>query len=195
MPSAVLPTPQYISYTANILPLIGTDKILVNNVDDTAIPTAEADTLISSGESIALEDLSVYYVTVPALITTAGGTWETLPPQTYTFIYDLFVYQASVQLLRAFIERNTDARHRLDSFLDYFSEQYAKRFNRLEDKLPNGSYRYQLIGLKMLNSGIPRKPKNYVLSGQIGNANSYVNHRLTNSQLNWGSGIPINWLG
>ena len=44
--SAPLPTPQYIDYTDNVLPIVGTDKILVSDTDSTGIPTAEADQLI-----------------------------------------------------------------------------------------------------------------------------------------------------
>jgi hypothetical protein len=192
MSAAPLPTPNYITYTANVRPLIGTDKILVSDVDSTVIPTAEADQLIASAEGIVLADLSPYFVTVPALITTAGGVWTTLPPQTYSFVYNMFVYQASLQLIRAFIERNTDARRELDEFVDYYGLQYSKYLNRLMDRLPNGAYRYQLIGLQTLNSGIPRTPANYVRTGSIGLNGDYPNRQMTNPQSNFSGVFP--WL-
>lgn len=190
---AVLPSPQYIDYTENVLPLIGTDKILVSDSDSTGIPTLEADQLIASGESIVLEDLSPYYVTVPALITTTGGTWENLPAQTYSFIYNMFVYQAAVQLIRAFIERNTDAVHTLSRYVDYYDMQYARHLNRMVDLLPNGAYKYQLIGLQPLNTGIPRTPASYARTGRIGGANNYVGGQLTNPQRNFANGIWRWW--
>ena len=137
--SAPLPTPQYIDYTDNVLPIVGTDKILVSDTDSTGIPTAEADQLIASAESITLADLSPYYITVPALITTTGGLWTTLPAQTYTFIYNMFVYQACVQLIRAFIQRNSDRSQTLGYFVDYFELEYTRHLNRIVDLLPNGA--------------------------------------------------------
>ena len=192
---APLPTPQYINYVDNVLPLIGTDKILVSDIDPTGIPTAEANQVIASGESIVLEDLSPYYITVPALITTTGDVWTTLPPQTYTFVYNMFVYQTSLQLIRAFIQRNTDAIRTLSGFVDYFELQYSRHLNRLMDLLPNGAYRFQLIGLATLNIGIPRTPKQYSTSGSIGASNNYAGNQMTNPQLNWSSGFPFGRTG
>ncbi len=194
MAGAPVPMPNYVDYTDNVLPLIGTDKILVSDTDPTGIPTLEANQLIASGESIVLEDLSPYYVTVPALITTSGGDWTTLPPQTYAFVYNMFVYQASVQLIRAFIERNTDAIRTLKGFVDYFEQQYARHLNRIMDILPNGAYRYQLIGLQPLNTGIQRTPKRYVATGSLGINKDYSGRQLTNPKENFANGFPFgNW--
>lgn len=185
MPAAPLPTPQYIDYTANILPLIGTDKVLVMDGDSTAIGTAEADVLIAAGESLALEDLSPYYITVPDLITTTGGDWTTLPKWTYNTLYNMMVYQASLQLIGSFIAKNTDEEGRtLSYFQKYFAQQYNILLNRVTDKLPNGSYRYQLIGLQPLATGIPRKPRRYAMSGQLGGPN-YVDSQVTNPARNF----------
>jgi len=176
------------------LPLVGTDKVLVSDTDSTGIPTAEANQLVASGESIVIADLSPYYVTVPALITTTGNNWTTLPSEQYTFLYNMFVYQASLQLLRAFIERNTDAIRTLSGFVDYFELQYSRHLNRIVDLLPNGSYKYQFSGLKTLNTGIPRKPVNYALGGSIGSYNNYAGNQLTNPQNNYSNGFPFgNW--
>jgi len=187
---APLPTPNYIDYTDNVKPLIGTDKVLVSDTDSTGISTVEANQLIASAEGIVLEDLSPYYVTVPTLITTTNGLWTTLPAQSYSFIYNMFVYQASLQLIRAFIERNTDMKRVLDDFVDYYGLEYSKYLNRLMDKLPNGAYRYQLIGLKTLNAGIPRTPAQYAVTGSIGQSNNYTNGQMTNAQNNYSGLFP-----
>ncbi len=192
--SAPLPNPQYIDYTNNVLPLIGTDKILVSDTDSTGIPTLEANQLIASGESIVIADLSPYYITVPALITTTGGLWTTLPAEQYTFLYNMFVYQASLQLIRAFIERNTDAMRTLGGFVDYYELQYTRLLNRLFDLLPNGAYKYQLSALKTLNTGIPRTPACYAKGGTIGVNRDYAGNQMTNPQRNYNTGAPFgNW--
>lgn len=186
---APVPGPQYIDYTDNILPLIGTDKILVSDILPNAIPTAEANALISDGESIALEDLSPYYVTVPALVTTTGGDWTTLPNFTYTIIYHMMVYQASLQLIGNFIARNTDEVGRtLSYFQKFYADEYNKILSRVRDKLPNGAYRYQLFGLEPLNTGIPRTYRTYCRSGSLG-ARNYVGRQLTNPQSNFSNGF------
>ena len=191
MASAPLPAPQYINYIDNLFLLVGMDKVAVNDIDSTAIPVAEANALIATGESIALEDLSPYYVTVPALITTTGGNWTTLPPQTYTFVYNMMVYQSALQLIGSFIARNTDnANGTLSYFQNYYTNEYGKLLARLQDKLPTGSYRYQLIGLQLLNTGIPRKPRTYSVGGNLG-ADNYTDTQVTNPARNfdvfWGS--------
>lgn len=195
MPSAPLPTPQYIDYTANVLPLIGTDKLLVSDTDSTGIPTVETNQLIASGESIVLEDLSPYYITVPALITTTGGNWTTLPTQTYTFIYNMFVYQSAIKLIRAFIQKNTDRSRTLGGFVDYYEIEYARHLNRLVDILPNGAYKYQLIGLATLSTGIKRTPPVYAIGGSIGTNEDYVVNQLINPENNFASGFPFGTWG
>lgn len=185
MTAAPLPTPQYIDYTDNIEPLIGTDKILVSNSVSTAIPVAQANILIAAGESLALEDLSPYYVTVPTLITTNQQPWTSLPPQTYSVLYNMMVYQASLQLIGAFIARNTDEDGRtLSYFQNYFTNEYNKILNRILERLPNGSYRYQLIGLEPLNTGISRRPNCYARSGNFGVGN-YSDEQVTNPARNY----------
>lgn len=187
---AALPAPQYINYTDNIQPLIGTDKVLVSNTAPNAIPVAEANALIAYGESLALIDLSPYYVTVPALITTSGQDWTHLPAQTYDTIYNMFVYQASLQLIGNFIARNTDEENRtLSYFQKFYASEYAKILNRLIDKLPNGGYRYQLLGLKTFDLGIERRYKRYVNSGNLG-APNYTNRQVTNPAINYSGGWP-----
>ncbi len=188
---AAVPTPQYITYVDNVLPLIGTDKILVSDTDSTGIPTIEANQLTASGESIVLEDLSPYYITVPALITTSGGVWTTLPAYQYTFLYNMFVYQSALQLIRAFIERNTDQVRELAGFVDYFDTQYARHLNRLVDLLPNGAYKYQLSALATVNTGIPRTPVRYARSGSIGSYNDYIGNQLTDPQRNFAATFPF----
>lgn len=185
MPAAIVPQPQYIDYQTNVYPLIGRDKVLVDNFDLNAIDTVTANMLLAAGESIALEDLSPYYVTVPALITCKGGTWETLPYQTYTIIYDMFVYQAALQLIGSFIAKNTDEEGRsLSYFQNYYAHEYANRVRRIVDLLPNGDYKYQLIGLQPLNTGIPRIPKRYARSGAMG-VGSYADGQFTNPGRNF----------
>lgn len=192
MAIAPLPEPQYIDYTVNVQPLIGTDKILVSDDDSTAIPTAEANILVAAGESLALEDLSPYYQTVPTLITTTGDDWTTLPPQTYAIIYNMMVYQASLQLIGAFIAKNTDEEGRtLSYFQKYFASEYAKLLNRVTDLLPNGAYRYQLIGLQPLRTGIPRKPRRYSRTGNLGAAN-YTENQVINPAINFDTFWGIN---
>lgn len=185
MPAATVPTPQYIEYTTNVYPLIGRDKVLVDNFDFNAIDEATANMLIAAGESITLEDLSPYYVTVPALITTTGGSWETLPPQSYDIIYNMFVYQAALQIIGSFDAKNTDEQERtLSLFQKYYASEYNKRLNRLQDLLPNGAYRYQLIGLQTLNNGIPRTPERYARQGRLG-AGNYADRQFTNPAINY----------
>lgn len=191
---APVPVPQYIDYVTNIEPLIGTDKILVSDTDGTGIPTIEANALIAYGESLALEDLSPYYVTDPALITTQGGAWTTLPPYTYNVIYNMFVYQASLQLIGNFIAKNTDEENRtLSYFQKFYSSEYAKILNRLVDKLPNGGYKYILTGLQpLVGGGIERRYNRYVSRGDLG-AKNYTNRQLTNPQNNYSGGWPNGW--
>jgi hypothetical protein len=191
---APVPSPQYIDYDTNIKPLIGTDKILVSDTDSTGIPTSQANALIAAGESLALEDLSPYYVTDPALITISGGDWTTLPPYTYNIIYNMFVYQASIQLIGAFIARNTDEEGRTLSFFQKdFATEYAKIINRLVDLLPNGGYKYVLTGLQpLVDGGIKRRYRRSVTSGRLGACN-YTDRQLTNPQTNFSGGWPIGW--
>jgi hypothetical protein len=184
---APVPTPQYINYIDNILPLIGEDKISVGTGPND-IPLAEANSLIALGESLALEDLSPYYVTIPELITTTGGDWTTLPNFTYTTIYNMMVYQAALQLIGNFIARNTDEEGRtLSYFQNLYTAEYNKILNRILDRLPNGGYRYQLFGLKPLNTGIPRTYKTYSRAGNLG-AQNYTGNQLTNPQRNFMGG-------
>jgi len=188
--AAPLPTPQYIDYIDNILPLISTDKILVADNNSTAIPTAEANQLIAAGEAQCLWDLSPYYVTVPNLVTTTGGLWTTLPYYTYVTLYNMFVWKASVILIRSFIERNTDAQRTLSKFVEEYEHNYNETFTRIRNKLPNGSYEYQLIGLQTVNVGIPRIPQQNALSGRIGVSNNYTERQLTNPQNNFNGLFP-----
>lgn len=190
---APVPGPQYIDYTDNILPLIGLDKVLVANGDPNAIPTAEANALIAMGESMALEDLSPYYVTVPTLVTTTGGDWTTLPNFTYSVLYHMMVYQAALQLIGNFIARNTDEVGRtLSYFQKFYADEYNKILSRVRDKLPNDAYRYQLFGLKPLNTGIPRTYKRYCIAGTLGTGN-YAERQLTNPQRNFSGTWPFWW--
>lgn len=186
---APVPGPQYIDYTDNILLLIGEDKIEVEDNNPTAIPVVEAGALIALGESLALEDLSPYYVTVPELITTTGGDWTTLPNFTYTTIYHMMVYQASLQLIGNFIARNTDERGRtLSYFQNLYADEYNKLLSRVRDLLPNGAYRYQLFGLQPLATGIPRTFETYCRAGSLG-AQNYTGNQLTNPQRNFMGGF------
>lgn len=190
MPSAPLPTPQYINYTDNVQPYIGTDKILVADNNSTAIPVSLANQLIATGESLALQDLAPYYVTVPALITIDNLPWTSLPASTYDTIYYMFVIQASMKLIGNFIARNTDTvGTSLSEFQKFYASEYNKYLNRIVDKLPNGSYKYQMIGLKALDTGIPRKPQRYAASGTLG-ACGYVDRQLTDPAKNYASGWP-----
>jgi hypothetical protein len=102
----------------------------------------------------------------------------------------MFVYQAALQLIRAFIERNTDMKKELAEFIDYYGLEYSKYLNRLMDRLPNGAYRYQLIGLQTLANGIPRTPAKYVRTGSIGQNNAYPDKQMTNPQSNFASQFP-----
>ncbi len=195
MTGAPLPTPQYITYADNVEPLIGTDKVLVADDDSTAIPISEANVLVAAGESLALEDLSPYYVTVPNLITTTGGNWTTLPAQTYTILYDMMTYQASLQLIGAFIAKNTDEEGRtLSYFQKYFAAQYNTILSRIADLLPNGSYRYQLIGLQPLCTGIQRKPRRYAATGSLGAVN-YTDHQVIDPSRNFDVFWGVNGFG
>lgn len=191
MAVAPLPTPSYIDYLDNVQPYIGTDKILVSDTDSTAIPTSLANQLVAAGEALALEDLSPYYVTVPELITTTGGDWTTLPNFTYDTLYYMFVIQASLKLIGNFIARNTDEMGRtLSYFQEFYASEYARYLNRITDMLPNGAYRYQLIGLQPVNTGIQRISRNNVRSGTIGAANNYTGNQITNPQTNFNGPGP-----
>jgi hypothetical protein len=197
--SAPLPAPQYIDYTTNVLPYIGTDKILVSDSISTGVPTSLANQLIAEGEALALADIAPYYVTNPALITLTGGTWTTLQdtyPQTYNVLYYMFVVQASLKLIGNFIARNTDQQDTtLSYFQNFYDTEYAKYLNRILDKLSNGSYRYQLFeGLLPLSTGIPRVPVTYARSGSIGGSNNYPGRQMTNPQQNF-SGLWPYWWG
>ncbi len=189
MPAAPLPTPQYINYDDNIYPLIGRDKVLVDDTDSTAITTTEADALIAQGEAIALEDLSPYYQTVPEIITTTGGAWTdllTTNRYTYNILYNMMTYRASLLLIGAFIAKNTDEEGKT---LSYFQKEFATRYDnilkRIVERLPNGGYKYLLNGLQPVTlNGIPRKLKRYAAGVNMG-APSYADHQFLNPRLNW----------
>lgn len=193
MPSAPLPTPQYIDYETNVKPYIGTDKIAVNDTDSTAIPTALADQLIASGEALVLEDLSPYYQTVPNLATEDNLVWTDLPEFTYTTLYYMFVIQSCLKLIGNFIARNTDQKDTtLSYFQNFYINEYNTYLNRIVDKLPNGGYKYNMIGLLPLTAGINRRPQRYVATGALGRA-SYEGRQLTNPALNFSNAWP--WRG
>ena len=183
MPTATFPTPNYIGIS-NVEPLIG-DKVLFSDSDSTGISTINANMLISAGESMVLEDLSPYYVTNPALITTMGQTWDNLPKYIYSIIYDMFVYRSSLQIIGSFIAKNTDEIGRtLSYFQKYYQSEYNNILNRILDKLPNGSYKFQLVGLQTLNTGIQRKPKRYAQTGNLG-ADNYTDGQVINPARNF----------
>lgn len=192
MSGAPLPTPQYITYADNVQPFIGNDKVLVADSTPNAIPTATANQLVAEGEGLALLDIAPYYVTNPALITTTGGNWTTLPAQAYEVIYYMFVVQASLKIIGNFIARNTDEESRtLSYFQKFYESEYNKYLNRITDMLPNDSYRYQMFqGLQPLCTGIPRKPQRYAATGNLG-ASNYTDNQVIDPSRNfdifWGT--------
>ena len=182
--AAPTPQPIYIDYT-NVQPLVGIDKILVSDLASNAIPVATANQLVADGEAFALEDLSPYYVTVPALITTTGGDWTTLPQFTYNILFNMFVYNAALQLVGNFIARNTDTMGTtLSDFQNFYQKEYNRFLSRVTDTLPNGAYRYQLLGLQPTCQGIPRKPRRYSYSGNLGVGN-YTDHQTIDPSQNY----------
>ena len=185
---AVFPTPNYIALD-NVEELIG-EKVLFSDSDPNGISTTNANMLIAAGEALALEDLSPFYITVPALITTQGGDWSTLPSYTYSIIYNMFVYRAALEIIGSFIAKNTDAEHTLSYFQKYYYTQYANLLSRVNELLPNGAYKFPLIGLQVTNTGIPRVPRRYAISGQLG-AGNYTSRQLIspskNFDIQWGS--------
>lgn len=190
MAYAPLPESQYIDYEHNVGPYVGTDKIAVNDTQSTAIPTALAAQLIAEGESLAILDLSPYYVTVPTLLTTSGEDWTHLPQATYNSLYYMFVTQAAMKLIGNFIARNTDQeKTSLSYFQNFYASEYNKYLNRLIEKLPNGSYRYQFNGLMPLATGISRSPQVYAIPGSFG-ANSYADRQVTDPSKNFSSLWP-----
>jgi len=194
MSGAPLPAPQYITYIDNVLPYVGSDKISVGDEFTTQIPTGLADQLVAEGEALALQDLSLYYVVVPNLVTTTGNPWTTLPQMTYNTLYYMFVTQAAMKLIGNFIARNTDdQKATLSYFQKFYEAEYNKILNRIREKLPNGSYAYQLIGLEPLLNGIPRRTNVYARSGAMGSGccNNYVDGQMTNPQKNF-SGVGPN---
>ena len=197
MANAPLPTPRYISWEANVSPYIGSDKVLVSDSERNAIPLSLANQLVAQAEAYTLEDLSPYFVTVPALITTTGGNWTTLPPQTYNIIYYMFVTQASSKLIGNFIARNTDEEGRtLSYFQNFYEKEYTRYLNRIMELLKNGDYRYQLLGLQPLNTGIQRKPRRYARGGNLG-ASNYTNEQVIYPQQNFDNfwGYNGSWNG
>lgn len=189
--TAPVPQSQYITLD-NVINYIGSDKVLIADNDSTAIPTALANQLVATGESLALLDISPYYQVYPSLQTVDGKSWTNLPTMTYTTLFNMMVIQSALQIIGNFIARNTDDKDgTLSYYQNFYSSEYAKKLNRITDLLPNGSYRYQLIGLKPLTNGINRKPKKYARSGRIGNNNSYVNNQLTNPQQNYSNVFPF----
>lgn len=184
--SAPIPTPNYIAL-ANVEELIG-EKVLFSDSDRNAITTSNANMLISAAESVVLRDLAPYYITVPALITLDNGSWETLPASTYNWIYNMFVYQSCLQIIGSFIAKNTDRDGTLSYFQRYYYTQYDSLKNYIVENLPNGAYKYQLIGLTPLVNGIPRTPARYAATGNMGNC-SYTTNQMTNPRINW----PSQW--
>ena len=61
--------------------------------------------------------------------------------------------------------------------------------NRITDLLPNGSYRYQLIGLQALRTGIQRKPRRYSQTGNLG-ADNYTDGQVINPARNFDIFFP-----
>jgi hypothetical protein len=189
MAGAPLPLPTYITYADNVQPYIGNDKVLVSDDLPNAIPTALANQLVAEGEALALADIAPYYVTNPALITLEQGDWTTLQatyPATYNILYYMFVVQASLKIIGNFIARNTDMDGRtLSYFQKFYASEYNTYLNRITDQLANGMYRYQLfMGLQTLNTGIPRLPKRYAQSGDLG-AGNFTDHQTINPSENF----------
>lgn len=180
---APVPTPSYIDWDNNVSPLIGGDKIIVSDDDDTAIPTATAASLIAESESLVLADLSPYYITYPALITEDGQDWTYLPSSTYNFIYFMFVYRSADTLINSFIALNNNMRKTVNDFSEYFSNQARRFYNRIEYELRNGSFKYDLIGLqKKTSNAIPRSIKSYASVATIGENSNYAARQNTNPQ-------------
>lgn len=189
--TTLLPQPQYLTLN-NVIAYIGNDKVLIADNDSTAIPTATATQLVATGEELALFDISPYYQVHPTIQTVSGGDWTTLPKVTYNTLFYMMVIQSALQLIGNFIARNTDEKgSTLSYFQEFYNSEYAKRLNRIVDLLPNGSYRYELIGLKTVNNGINRKPKQYAKAGRIGNNHSYANNQFTNPQQNYANVFPF----
>lgn len=185
MAVAPLPTPNYIDWENNVKPYIGRDKVLVSDANLNAVPLSLANQLIAQAEAFVLEDLSTYFITVPALITTSGGDWTTLPPQTYDIIYYMFVSQAAAKLIGNFIARNTDQEGTtLSYFQNFYEKEYARYLNRIMEHVKNGGYRYQLLGLAPNPLGIKRQYKTYALGGDLG-ANNYTDSQLTDASKNF----------
>jgi hypothetical protein len=192
MMTAPIPTPQYISLaniTGTLVNLLGEKIEFVADsplpLPPDAINTTLANELIAVGETNVLMDLSPYYITRPALITTTGGDWTTLSYETYTLLYYWFVSSASLELIGNFIARNTDEENRtLSYFQRFYTSEYNKYFNRIVDLLPNGSYKYQLYDLQASNTGINRIPRRYAIAGQFGTPN-YTDSQTINPARNF----------
>lgn len=183
MTTAPFPQPQYISID-NVSPLLSADKVGIG-AGSNNIPTDTANILIAQGEDFVLQDLSPYYVVEPTLLTMYDEPWTLLPSVTYTYLYKMFTYKACVELLGNFISRNTDMQGKTLSYSqNWYEAEYQKFLNRLDAKLPNGSYKYQLIGLATINDGIPRRVDSYARTGNLG-ANNYTDNQVTNPQFNY----------
>ena len=211
--TAPLATPQYISYATNVQPLVGSDKVLVSDIDSTGISTAEANALIANGEQSIILMLEPYYIVSPFLQDTNQNIWTNALYITFTngvptvnpsyptvlsyytavLIQNMMIYNASATLIRGFIERNTDAQRTLSEFMDLYQKKAENEMAKVRYLLPNGSFGFQLNGLNPNPSGIPRQPARYARSGQIGRCNNYSGNQLTNPQRNFNMGVPFFW--
>lgn len=196
MATAPTPIPQYIdldNVKGDLVNLLGDKILFVDDLstDRTAINETLGNELVAMGEAKVLLDLSPYYITDPALITTKAGDWTTLPAYTYNILYKLFVYSACLEIIGNFIARNTDETGRtLSYFQKWYSSEYNSYVNRIIDVLPNGGYKYILTGLQPLNTGIPRTVKTYAISGQLGLGN-YSDRQVTNAEKNFQGNLPF----
>ena len=183
-PTAPSPVPLYISI-GNVSPYLSQDKVEIADNVPTAIPTALANELIATGENMVIIKLSPYYITEPMLMTKNGGSWLTLPTTslTYRTLYDLFILQASIQLIGWFIARNSDMKDDTLSYFQNYVEVRKNKFDKFADDLLNsGNYRYNLFpDLKINPIGIKRTVTKYARAINL-NDGSYTGGQLTNPQ-------------
>lgn len=188
------PINQYITL-ADIKPMIGNDKVLINDNDsfkNNGIPQNEAQIELESGVGMVIMDLSPFYVVDPQIVvrnphTNVTGDWLTLrdfAPNTYNLLYNAFRWKGASAIIRNFITRNTDSEDQLYGFVRQYDIQYENFFNRICARLPNGAYKYPLNGLVSKINGIQRTPKKYVSAGNIGSPN-YADIQELNPQYNW----------
>lgn len=187
---AATPVPTYITLQ-NVLDYIGEDKIQVSDTQPNAIKVNVANGLVAKGESKVIEDLSVWYVVTPTLLSVSGGDWTTLPTDTYNQLFYAFIYCAAEELIYNYITRNTNERYgdTISELRENYSSAYNSWLARLRETLPNGAYKFQLSGLKINDqNAIMRTPRRYAITSPLGGC-TYTNRQLTNPRESWMGGL------